>query len=96
MMAEIGMKNYMEDLVADMLPAVLNRMNVCQCDRCKYDIMAYVLNKMPPKYVVTRKGQLYTKLYAFQQQFEVDVVAAITTGAAIVSAHPRHDEPVDL
>jgi competence protein ComFB len=89
------MKNYMEDVVAEMLPAVLARMEVCQCDRCRYDIMAYVLNKLPPKYVVTRKGHLYTKLSAFQQQFEVDVITAITTAAAIVSAHPRHDENAD-
>ncbi len=94
-MSTIGMKNYMEDLVADMLPAVLNRLNVCQCERCRMDIMAYVLNKMPPKYVVTRKGHLYTKLSSFQQQFEVDIIAAITTGAAIVSAHPRHSEQED-
>ncbi len=95
-MADIGMRNYMEDLVAEMLPAVLNRMDVCHCERCRYDIMAYVLNKMPPKYVVTRKGHLYTKLSAFQQQFEVDVVTAITTGAAIVSAHPRHNDSGEL
>ena len=90
-MADIRMKNYMEDCVTDMMPSVLSHLNVCQCERCRMDILAHVLNKLPPKYVVTKKGHLYTKLSAIQAQFDVDIIAAITKAASIISANPRHD-----
>jgi len=86
------MKNYMEDCVSDMLQSVLSDLNGCHCERCRMDIMAYVLNKLPPKYVVTRKGHLYTKLSAIQAQFDVDIIAAITQAAAIISSRPRHED----
>ena len=91
-MADVKIKNYMEDCVSDVMPSVLSQLNVCQCERCRMDILAYVLNKLPPKYVVTKKGHLYTKLAAIQAQFDVDIIAAITKAAAIVGENPRHEE----
>lgn len=91
-MTDLKMRNYMEDCVSDMMPSVLAQMDICQCERCRMDILANVLNKLPPKYVVTKKGHLYTKLSAIQAQFDVDIIAAITRAATIVGANPRHDE----
>jgi competence protein ComFB len=88
----IEMRNYMEVCVEDLIDGVLETINCCRCDNCKFDITAIVLNKLPPKYVVTRKGQMYTKLNALQAQFEVDITAAITKAAGIVRKNPRHDE----
>jgi len=85
------MKNYMEVCVQDALLPVLNSINSCTCDTCIYDVMAISLNSLPPKYVVTRKGQLYTKLTVLQQQFDVDIIYAITKAAVIVGRSPRHD-----
>ena len=83
-------KNYMEDMVADMLPSVIKSIEMCQCERCLMDITAYALNKLPPKYVVTRKGSLYAKLEAMHLQFDVDIVSAITQGAKQIGKNPRH------
>jgi competence protein ComFB len=82
----------MEDCVTDMLPRILREINACSCDTCRYDITAIALNSLPPKYVVTHKGELYTKLSILQHQFEVDIVAAITKAAVLVSRYPRHGE----
>ena len=92
-MSNIEMKNYMEDCVMDMLPAVLKTMDICKCDRCQMDIVAYALNNLPPKYVVARTGRLYAKLNSMYAQFHVDVATAVTNGAKQVSKSPRHDEP---
>ena len=89
-MAEVRIKNYMEDCVSDMLDSVLTEINSCTCQKCKYDITAIALNSLPSKYVVTKRGQLYTKLAALQQQFDVDIIAAITKAAVIVNRNPRH------
>lgn len=90
-MSDVKLKNYMEDCVGDMLEAVLKSMDCCNCDKCRHDIMAITLNMLPPKYVVTRKGSLYTKLAALQSQFDVDIISAITKAAVIVGRNPRHD-----
>jgi competence protein ComFB len=89
---ELGIRNYMEDMVLAKMPIVMKQMGVCDCDRCRLDILAYVLNKMPPKYVVTVKGTIYAKLSLLQSQFDVDILTHITHAAAMVKERPRHDE----
>ena len=37
-----------------------------QCHICRMDIAAYALNHLPSKYVVTRKGEVYSKLAELQ------------------------------
>jgi len=85
-------KNYMEICVRDQIKSVLGGLNCCMCENCVMDISAIALNSLPPKYVVTKKGQLYTKLITLQQQFDVDIIAALTKAAVIVGRSPRHDE----
>lgn len=89
-MAEFNFKNYMEDLVQDMLPAVIKNMTVCKCEQCRMDMMAYALNHLPAKYVVTRKGNLYTRIEAMHSQFDADIITALSHGAALVAENPRH------
>ena len=87
---EIKIRNYMENCVDDILDLVLNDINCCTCDKCKFDITAIALNSLPPKYVVTQRGQLYAKLTALQHQFDVDIISAVTKAAVIVGRNPRH------
>jgi competence protein ComFB len=82
----------MEDMVLAKMPSVMKQMGVCECEICKLDILAYALNKMPPKYVVTQKGTLYAKLSLLQSQFDVDILTHITHAAAMVKARPRHEQ----
>ena len=90
---KLEMRNYMEDIVRDRMPAVLKNMpDICLCERCEMDRLAFALNNMPPKYIVTPKGKLYAKLNVLQGQFDVDVVRVITEGAVRVDKSPRHDE----
>ncbi len=88
-MAQI--KNYMEEIVFNLMNEVLNDINVCTCDKCILDIAAIALNDLPPHYIVTEKGELYSKINALKQQFEVDVIAAITKAAVLVKRNPRHE-----
>ena len=81
----------MEDCVSDIMDSVLQEIHSCVCERCRYDITAIALNSLIPKYVVTRRGELYTKLNALQQQFDVDIIAAITKAAVIVNRNPHHN-----
>ena len=91
-MSHYQVKNYMENCVVDSMKMVLKQINACQCDKCSADILAIALNTLPPKYVVTEKGELYSKLATLRQQFDVDIIAAITKAAVIVGRSPRHNE----
>ena len=53
--------------------------------------MAIALNSLPPKYIVTEKGLLYSRISNFNQQFNADVVAAIAKGIKVVNENPRHE-----
>jgi competence protein ComFB len=94
---ELGMHNYMEDIVQSRMEVILKTMpDICQCERCKLDMLAYALNNSPPKYVVTTKGKLYAKLNALEGQFDTDIVRVITDAAIRVDQNPRHDEENEL
>lgn len=90
---ELKVKNYMEELVRNKMKPVLKTMpGICTCQMCELDIFAMALNNLPPKYVVTRKGEIFAKLTIMQNQFDVDILSAITNAAAIVSKNPRHGD----
>jgi competence protein ComFB len=84
------LKNYMEEIVFNQMKDVLADINVCKCEKCMMDIAAIALNDLPTKYIVTEKGELYSKINILMQQFEVDVVSAITKAAVLVKRNPRH------
>lgn len=84
-------KNYMEEIVFSLIDEVLDDINVCRCDKCTRDIAAIALNDLPARYIVSQKGELYSKIDSIKQQFEVDVIAAITKAAVLVKRNPRHE-----
>ena len=83
--------NYMEDVVFDALEKVLlGRDDICKCERCKWDLVALTLNKLPSKYVVTQKGSVYTRLAELELQFKVDIVRELAVAMEIVRDKPNH------
>lgn len=90
---EVLLKNYMEEAVQNTMEEILaHREDVCKCERCLMDIKALALNKLPPKYVVTRKGYVYTKVNELVNQFKADITVAIAKAIKVVRENPRHDE----
>lgn len=85
-------RNFMENAVDELIDNVLHTLDVCKCDRCRLDIKALALNNLPPRYVVTEKGELYTKTSELMQQFEVDIIKAITMAALYVNNNKHHQE----
>lgn len=87
------LKNYMEILVWQQLDDILSdQMDICICEKCRYDIAALALNFLPPRYVVTNKGETFTKVKALEQQFNIDIITAVTQASKIVGSQPHHDE----
>lgn len=89
---DVNVKNYMEDCVNSYIDMVMKETGMCTCERCKLDVIALALNELPPKYVATKKGQLYSKLNILESQFSVDVISALTKAVNVVKENKRHDD----
>jgi competence protein ComFB len=84
--------NFMEEVVKKTLEELLqdpaySYLNLD--DKAKLDILAFALNHLPPRYAVTEKGLLYTRLNEFRQQFTTDIVVELTKAIKRVQANPR-------
>ncbi|KXG76787.1 late competence development ComFB family protein [Thermotalea metallivorans] len=85
------LKNFMEIVVDHVLPNMLKAFpHTCQCEQCLNDIRAIALNHLKPHYIVTEKGELFSRIQEMDIQFETDVMKAIIDAIAIVSKNPRH------
>ena len=79
--------NTMEACVLGKLDELLERFSCCRCDRCKKDIVALALNKLPPRYMVLADGQPEPDV---DQQTNAQVVTAMIQAVIRVRANPRH------
>lgn len=83
-------QNYLEEVVADELEILIaERGNICKCQKCKFDMMVWALNRLPAQYVITDRGRLYTKLSEQEAQFKADVVKELTKAITRVSKNPH-------
>jgi len=85
-------RNYSEELVQKILFQVLeNYADICKCEKCLSDMMAFSLNVVKPKYVVSEEGAIYTKaLNEANKQELISTTATIINAVEIVSKNPRH------
>ncbi len=79
--------NAMENIVLEKLDSVLSRCQCCKCDRCKKDIVAKSLNKLPPRYMVLAEGQPTPDI---DPQTNAQVVSAMIQAVLAVRTSPRH------
>lgn len=87
-------RNFMEDAVAHQLDSVLAKYpDICHCEQCKSDIAALALNQLPPKYVSTERGEIFSRVNEMETQNAVEILQAILQAIAVVRAHPRHSQP---
>ena len=82
--------NIMELMVKFKYKELKDILNICQCEKCTLDLYSYALNRLPSKYVVTEKGEAFSKINATSVQFESDITCALVEGAKVIKEHPRH------
>jgi competence protein ComFB len=90
------LRNYTEEAVKIFMERWFKEANCCQCDDCKLDVMAMMLNQLPPKYVATEKGALFAQMDEFDPQNRVDFITLMMQAADKVKYYPRHTKPADV
>ena len=82
--------NIMEDVVEEAFDQLKASLDLCPCDQCRNDVIAFALNNLPPRYAVTSSGSAISKAASLNIQYHADVQAAVIRGAEVVRQHPRH------
>ncbi len=84
-------KNHMEVVVSDVVEQELKKIDEewAKDERCKLDVMALILNRLPARYVVTGKGWIMTKIKETEVQFQADILREMVKAIKIVKNNPR-------
>ena len=83
--------NMMEKLVDIRMEERLKNEDCCKCEQCREDVKCIALNKLPPKYVSTSKGELFSKIdQQMVRQNVLDIDMAVIGAIEFVRKNPRH------
>lgn len=97
----MNVHNLMEDIVTKAVNTLYDRVKgenvtwlTCDCENCRLDTVSYVLNRIPPKYVVSGRGVTHNAEYLASSQLQADVDSLALEGMRTVSStkRPFHTE----
>lgn len=97
----MNVHNLMEDIVTKAVNTLYDRVKAenvtwltCDCENCRLDTVSYVLNRIPPKYVVSGRGVTHNAEYLASAQLQADVDSLALEGMRTVSStkRPFHTE----
>ena len=92
----MNVHNMMEDLVTAEVNALYEQVKKdginwlsCDCKNCRLDTISYVLNRTPPKYVVSGRGVTHSNEIFADHQLIADISAVAMDGIRIISSTKR-------
>lgn len=92
----MNIHNLMEEYVAYRVNSLYNSLMTvrpawltCGCTNCRLDTICYVLNKLPPRYIVSSRGVVHTSQMLEESQMRADVDALAMEGMRLISAAQR-------
>ena len=82
--------NVMQTLVEDKADKYIKMFGLCNCNRCRIDVIALALSNLPPKYVVAKPHELIPRLSMYEQKYSVVVVTQVMSACRKVLDRPHH------
>ena len=61
----------------------------CGCELCRDDVLAFVLNRVPPRYVSRREGAVVTEVNLEKEQSRAAIEVVVMEALRKVSVAPR-------
>jgi hypothetical protein len=61
----------------------------CGCDTCRDDVLVYTLNRVPARYVSSRRGSVLTEVSLEKDQSRAAIDVAMLDGLRRISQAPR-------
>jgi len=87
-MSEFELRNYTEEMVRSYVDQYLPKEDICDCKRCKLDVIAHMLNNLPPSYGITHRGYLFDKLKESDFQKRVTISECFNKAVLAVKERP--------
>lgn len=85
--AEPALVNLMEGFLEKRMDDALEKFKCCTCERCRNDILAMALNKLPALYVIEEDADLRD---LYERERSAQVATALVQAILAVKAHPAH------
>ncbi|MCI8307678.1 MAG: late competence development ComFB family protein, partial [Lachnospiraceae bacterium] len=64
--------NLMEETVFNKIDDLWPQTEYCKCEKCRMDIAAYALNRLPAQYVQSLRGNMLCRFESRRIQSEID------------------------
>lgn len=85
------LKNISETIVREALQDFLRHATLpCTCPRCQADILALALNRLPPRYAVSLKGEILTEWESRALPSQTRIISEIVRASETVAQAPSH------
>ena len=65
--------------------------NMCTCPRCRIDVMALALSRLPSKYVVLHSNDTLPMLTVYANRYSAAVTSQLMAACQRIKENPRHD-----
>jgi len=90
-MPEFILRNYTEEMVRDYVELQLPKEDICDCGRCKLDVIAHMLNNLPASYGITHRGYLFDKMKDMDMQNRVTISKCFHKAVLAVKDRPSDE-----
>lgn len=87
---KVQIRNVMEDVVGEKVDNLMEITGSCNCSKCKADVMALALNQLPPRYVATENGAVFSHMEATATQMQAEITVAVMSAIDMVGRNPKH------
>lgn len=89
-------RNVMEDITRKYLDDMLAmRFDICTCEICKQDIVAFALTRIPPKYIAPDSADMNKIIEQFRVEQSALVLKELVLAIRTITSNPRHEEGQD-
>ena len=93
---DINIHNIMEEQVVSRVKELYEQVGqkgaswlTCDCENCRLDTICYVLNRLPPRYVVSGRGITHNTAFLKDVQLSADIDRLALEGMKLVSTAKR-------
>ncbi len=84
--------NYLEDIISVKLQQILsNKRDICRCDKCMDDMLAYAINGLPVISYVTSDGGIHREVQNLtNDSLKIEIATRCVKAVEIVGKNPKH------
>ncbi len=87
---EAELINVIQQLVDEKADKYIQLFGLCDCPRCRRDVMALTMNQLPSRYVVMPPWEFKIRADMYSNRYSSEITAQLLWACKTVMDHPRH------